>query len=114
MNLLNIKKVGSANVAAQEIPALFGKNDIVYNKVENVNWPAEFPYCPKMEFGVAYTDDAILVHYRVEEQSVRAVAQRLASVRAGTTVNWLSWRLRSLLTDGRPWAVHLLIPVKGL
>jgi hypothetical protein len=28
-----------------------------------------------MEFGVAYTDDAILVHYRVEEQSVRAVAQ---------------------------------------
>ena len=76
MNLLNIKKVGSANVAAQEIPALFEKNDIVYNKVENVNWPAEFPYCPKMEFGVAYTDDAILVHYRVEEQSVRAVAQQ--------------------------------------
>ena len=75
MKQICIKKISGMCVSAQEIPAFLGKNGIVYNKVENVNWPKEFPYCPKMEFGVAYTDDAILVHYRVEEQSVRAVAQ---------------------------------------
>ena len=75
MKQICIKKISGMGVSAQEIPAFLGKNGIVYNKVENVNWPKEFPYCPKMEFGVAYTDDAILVHYRVEEQSVRAVAQ---------------------------------------
>ena len=75
MKQICVKKISGMGVSAQEIPAFLGKNGIVYNKVENVNWPKEFPYCPKMEFGVAYTDDAILVHYRVEEQSVRAVAQ---------------------------------------
>ena len=75
MKQICIKKISGMGVSAQEIPAFLGKDGIVYNKVENVNWPKEFPYCPKMEFGVAYTDDAILVHYRVEEQSVRAVAQ---------------------------------------
>ena len=76
MNELTIKKISAAGISAQEIPALFKKNDIVYNRVESVNWPEAFPYCPKMEFGIAHTEDAFLIHYRVEEQSVRAVAQK--------------------------------------
>ena len=76
MKQLSIKKISVAGISAQEIPALFKKNDIVYNKVESVNWPEAFPYCPKMEFGIAHTEDAFLIHYRVEEQSVRAVAQK--------------------------------------
>ena len=76
MNELTIKKISVAGISAQEIPALFKKNDIAYNRVENVNWPEAFPYCPKMEFGIAHTEDAFLIHYRVEEQSVRAVAQK--------------------------------------
>ena len=74
MKQLTIKKINATGVTAQEIPALFRENDIVYNKVENVNWPNEFPYCPSMEFGIAHTSDAFLIHYRVEEQSTRAVA----------------------------------------
>ena len=73
---LSIKKISAAGVTAKEIPALLKENKIVYNMVENVNWPKEFPYCPKMEFGIAHTDDAFLIHYRVEEQSIRAVAQK--------------------------------------
>jgi hypothetical protein len=76
MNKLTIKKISASGASAQEIPALFKKFDIVYNKVENANWPKEFPYCPKMEFGIAHTEDAFLIHYRVEEQSVRAIAQK--------------------------------------
>ena len=76
MNSISIKKVSVADVTAQEIPAVLRENNILYNKVENVNWPEGFPYCPQVEFGIAHTDNAFLIHYRVEEQSVRAVAKK--------------------------------------
>lgn len=76
MNKLIISKINASGVAAQGIPALFRENKILYNRVENINWPKEFPYCPKMEFGIAHTGEEFLIHYCVEEQSVRAVAQK--------------------------------------
>lgn len=36
-----------------------------------MNWN-EYPYCPKVEFRVAHTEDAILLHFKVTEASVRA------------------------------------------
>ena len=75
MNTITIKKISASGVTAQEIPALFKKSYKTYHKAEHVNWPAEFPYCPRMEFAVAHTNDAFLVHYRIEEQSVRAIAK---------------------------------------
>ena len=76
MNKLIISKINASGVTAQEIPALLRENKILYNRVENINWPKEFPYCPKMEFGIAHTGEEFLIHYCVEEQSVRAVAQK--------------------------------------
>ena len=76
MNKLIISKINASGVAAQEIPALLRENKILYNRVENTNWPKEFPYCPKMQFGIAHTGEEFLIHYCVEEQSVRAVAQK--------------------------------------
>ena len=76
MSKLIISKINALGVTAQGIPALFRENKIVYNKVKNVNWPKEFPYCPSMEFAIAHTSDALLIHYRVEEQSIRAVAKK--------------------------------------
>ena len=76
MNKLIISKINASGVAAQEIPALLRENKILYNRVVNTNWPKEFPYCPKMEFGIAHTGEEFLIHYCVEEQSVRAVAQK--------------------------------------
>ena len=76
MNKLIISKINATGVAAQGIPALFRENKILYNRVENTNWPKEFPYCPEMQFGIAHTGEEFLIHYCVEEQSVRAVAQK--------------------------------------
>lgn len=76
MNKLIISKINATGVTAQGIPALFRENKILYNRVENTNWPKEFPYCPKMQFGIAHTGEEFLIHYCVEEQSVRAVAQK--------------------------------------
>ena len=76
MNRLIIPGISVTRVTAQEISTLFQENGTEYNTVENVNWPAEYPYRPTMEFAIAHTDDAFLIHYRVEEQSIRAVAQK--------------------------------------
>ncbi len=76
MSKLIISKINALGVTAQRIPALFSERKVEYNTVENVNWPAEYPYRPTMEFAIAHTSDAFLVHYRVEEQSIRAVAKK--------------------------------------
>jgi len=76
MQTLVVQKLNQIVRNAVDIPAVFHSSGIVYTPVSNANWPANFPYKPKVYFGAAHTGDALLLHYRVEEQSVRAVAQR--------------------------------------
>ncbi|MCH3981509.1 MAG: hypothetical protein LKE41_06260 [Prevotella sp.] len=73
MKLL-VKKLSVPAVPADRIPALFQAEGVQYHSVDHVNWREEYPYCPVMTFGIAHTDDAILIHYRVEEDCIRAVA----------------------------------------
>ena len=44
-----------------------------WNVIDTVNW-LDYDYCPQVEFRMAYSDSAFLLHYRVKEQSVRAIA----------------------------------------
>ena len=76
MQKLIIPKLSQAVTLAADIPAALQSAGIAYTSVDNVNWPEAYPYKPKMEFAAAHTGDALLLHYRVEEQSVRAVAQK--------------------------------------
>ena len=73
MKELNVKKVSLANVAVENIPALLDKEKVAFQSINTVNWKT-FPYQPEVQFRIAHTDDAILVHYKVKEASVRAVA----------------------------------------
>ena len=73
MKELNVKKVSLANVAVENVPALLDKEKVDFQPINTVNWEA-FPYQPEVQFRIAHTDDAILVHYKVKEASVRAVA----------------------------------------
>lgn len=73
MKELNVKKVSAANVPVEAIPALLDEEKIPFQPINTVNWEA-FPYCPKVEFRIAYTNNAILLHYKVREASVAAVA----------------------------------------
>lgn len=72
MKELNVKKVSLANVAVENVPALLDKEKVDFQPINTVNWEA-FPYQPEVQFRIAHTDDAILVHYKVKEASVRAV-----------------------------------------
>lgn len=76
MQTLIIPRMAQAITSAANIPAAFAHANVAYTPVTCVNWPESFPYKPVMEFAAAHTGDALLLHYRVEEQSVRAVAQQ--------------------------------------
>ena len=73
MKELNVKKVSVANVPVESVPALLDKEKLAFQPVNTVNWDS-FSYCPDVEFRIAHTADAILLHFKVREASVRAVA----------------------------------------
>lgn len=73
MKELSIKKVCAANVPVESVPALLDEEKVAFQLVNTVNW-ADYPYTPDVQFRIAHTDDAILLHFRVKEASVRAIA----------------------------------------
>lgn len=73
MKELNVKKVSVANIPVESVPALMDEEKVAFQPVNTVNWAA-FPYAPDVEFRIAHTEDAILLHFKVREASVRAVA----------------------------------------
>lgn len=68
---MKVKKISGKVQNAQQIPALFDDENIIYQPIRMVNWEA-YPYQPNVSFRIAHTDDAILLHYKVTESSVRA------------------------------------------
>ena len=71
-----VKKIQNQHgLRAEEVPQLMLTHGVEYQKVACVNWPKEFPYAPKMEVALAHTGDSLLLHYRVEENCIRAAAE---------------------------------------
>ena len=71
-----VKKIQNQHgLRAEEVPQLMLTHGVEYQKVACVNWPKEFPYAPKMEVALAHTVDSLLLHYRVEEDCIRAAAE---------------------------------------
>ena len=73
---LIIPRLNQAIRLAVDIPTTLRNAGVPYTTIKNVNWPKAYPYQPKVDFAAAHTGDALLLHYRVEEQSVRAVARQ--------------------------------------
>ena len=75
MNSLKIQKITVAQQPmAAELPALLDSMAVAFQPVDQVNWPDQYPYKPDVAFRMAYTDEALLLHFRVSEESVRSVA----------------------------------------
>ncbi|MDR3118650.1 MAG: hypothetical protein LBU44_04420 [Mediterranea sp.] len=72
MKELKVKKISVNTVEADAVPALLNKENVAFEPLDVVNW-AEFPYRPEVSFRIAYTDSAVLLHYKVKENSVRAL-----------------------------------------
>lgn len=71
MKELKVKKISIGSVAADAVSALLSSENVAFEPLDVVNW-ADYPYRPEVSFRIAYTDNAILLHYKVKENSVRA------------------------------------------
>ena len=58
---------------ATEVPKILDEMSVLFEPVAVVNWPDEFPYCPDAAVRMAWCPEGVVLHYRVNEQSVRAV-----------------------------------------
>lgn len=68
-----IPRINAMPHEANFVPQLLDAMDVPFESVATVNWPDEYPYCPEMKFRMAWCSEGIVLHYRVSEQSVRAV-----------------------------------------
>lgn len=81
MRQIEVSSIQNKLLSAADIPAHFEKENITYHKINIANWADKYPYCPNVEFAIAHQNDAILLHYRVEENCPRAtVANDLGNV----------------------------------
>ena len=74
MKRIEAVRLGCRQVKAADIPALFRKNRVAYHRIDTVDWPSDYPYCPDVKFAIAHKGDCLLLHYKVEEDCVRAVS----------------------------------------
>ena len=68
---MKVKKLSTVSIEAIDLPALMDKEAVAFQPISCVNWN-EYPYRPDVQFRIAYTSDAILLHFKVTEASVRA------------------------------------------
>lgn len=68
---MKVKKITGEVRDAQQVPNVFDRENVAYHPIDRVNWEA-YPYQPHASFRIAHTDESILLHYRVTEDSVRA------------------------------------------
>lgn len=61
--------------AAQEIPQRFSEAAVPYRQLMCVNWEKDYSYHPRVLLGLAHCGEALLVHYRVREEYIRALAE---------------------------------------
>ena len=74
MKRIEAVRLDCRQVKAADIPALFWKNGVAYHRIDTVDWPSDYPYCPDVKFAIAHKGDCLLLHYKVEEDCVRAVS----------------------------------------
>ncbi|MCR5132272.1 MAG: hypothetical protein K6C10_12545 [Prevotella sp.] len=59
---------------AEEVPQVLMMHGVKYADVDILNWPEDYPYQPHVKVALAHTGGELLIHYRVEEECIRAKA----------------------------------------
>ena len=69
---ISVPRIAALPHEAAEVPQVLDAISVPFESVATINWPDEYPYCPKVEFRMAWCPEGLVLHYKVEEQSVRA------------------------------------------
>lgn len=70
MKNLKVRHIAK-QMSPEQLPIEMDKAGISFHPIDTVNWQ-EYPYQPKVQFRIAYNDEGLLIHYRVEEKSIKA------------------------------------------
>lgn len=62
-------------ITAVDVIPLMEEHKIEFHALTYHNWESEYPYKPQVEFRMAHTGNNLLIHYKVREEYVRAVAE---------------------------------------
>lgn len=73
MRKLDIPRLQVFPASASEVPQILDAMYIPFEPIAVLNWPNEYPYCPQVGFRMAWCPDGLAIHYKVEEQCVRAL-----------------------------------------
>ena len=71
-----IKRIHKRPQEAADIPALLDKEGMAWLSMSEHNWADRYPYKPAVSFRMAHCGDALLLHFLVEEDCIRALAER--------------------------------------
>ncbi|MDM1047997.1 carbohydrate-binding family 9-like protein [Sphingobacterium hotanense] len=71
MKTLEIEKVDFQESAGDYASLAKNMNSLAWHDIAAAPWKSEFPYIPKVQFQVGYSDQDILLHYSVEEEFVK-------------------------------------------
>jgi hypothetical protein len=70
MNTLQVHKIHIPSINLESLR--FALSDLAWHKIGNAPWTDEFPYKPEVQFQIAYDSDHIFLHYKVQEEFVKA------------------------------------------
>lgn len=72
MKKLIVKKFNQPVIELSHLKDIFQKENIPLQSLDQINWPKEFPYLPQVNFAIAHNNDAIFIHFEVNEMHTLA------------------------------------------
>ncbi len=72
MRSITIPKIIALPQEAADVPKMLDGMAVPFEPIDTVNWPDDYPYCPKVKVRMAWCPEGFVLHYQVSEQSVRA------------------------------------------
>ncbi|HEY5591765.1 MAG TPA: carbohydrate-binding family 9-like protein, partial [Paludibacter sp.] len=73
MKSLKIKYAPKLDNAEIEDAAGFFELNNVFEYIDMLNWPTQFPYKPSCQFKIARSTNSIFIHFKVIESNIRAL-----------------------------------------
>lgn len=73
MNIVNIPYLENLNGKDAHSASLILNDTNTTNRIDKVNWPVDFSYCPESSFQIARSQDAFYINFFVEELNIRAL-----------------------------------------
>lgn len=74
MKTLTVRRLSKAPAVAETVGYMMDEAQIGWQPLDCANWSDQFSYKPHVDFRIAHTGNFVLLQYRVEEETVRALA----------------------------------------